>query len=105
MKEKPNPVVQALADREKYRDWHLLHQDPIPQDRLLWRAQSFRHLVHLLPGQTILEFGGGRGLFTQQLLKVTRGENPITVAIFMAVEDTAPGERLLLSDLPGELEG
>ena len=105
MEETPNAVAQALADRETYRDWYLLHQDPIPQDRLLWRAQSFRHLVHLLPGQTILELGGGCGLFTQQLLKVTRGENPITVATFTAVENAAPVEQFRLSDLPGELEG
>jgi len=105
MKETPNAIVQALADREKYRDWYLLRQDPIPQDRLLWRAQSCRHLVHLLPGQTILELGGGCGLFTEQLLKVTRGENPITVATFMAAEDGTPVERLRLTDLPGELEG
>ncbi|MEO5924187.1 MAG: glycosyltransferase [Bryobacteraceae bacterium] len=100
-----NPLVQALADREKYRDWYLLNQDPIPQDRLLWRAQSFRHLVHLLPGQTILELGGGRGLFTQQLLKVTRGENPITVASFLDAENSTPTEHLHLTNLPGELEG
>ena len=105
MKETPNALVVALADREKYRDWYLLHQDPIPQDRLLWRAQSFRHLVYLLPGQTILELGGGRGLFTKHLLEVTRGENPITVANFMAADEAAPVERLRLTDLPGELKG
>jgi len=109
MKETGSSVVQALAGREKYRDWYLLHKDPIPQDRLLWRAQSFRHLVHLLPGQTILELGAGRGFFTEQLRKITRGENPITAVTFQ-VTDSPPGnapldEPLRLSDLPGELEG
>ncbi len=109
MKETANSIVAALADCENYRDWYILHQDPIPQDRLLWRAQSFRHLVHLLPGQTILELGAGCGLFTAQLHHVTRGENPITAATFQPAEgivnDHPLTERLCLTDLPGELEG
>jgi dolichol-phosphate mannosyltransferase len=49
---------------------------------MLWRAQSLRHSMHLLPGQTILEIGAGAGYFTQQLYAVTRGENPITAITF-----------------------
>jgi phospholipid N-methyltransferase len=49
---------------------------------LLWRAQTFRHAVHLFPGQTILELGCGEGLFTSALLRVCRGENPITAVTF-----------------------
>lgn len=74
--------VRPLSIRERFRDRHWQHQDPIHQTRLLWRAQAFRHLVHLLPGQTILELGCGQGLFTQQLLRVSRGENPITAISF-----------------------
>ncbi len=36
---------------------------------MLWRAQTFRHMVHLLPGQTILELGCGEGIFTRQLVR------------------------------------
>ena len=40
----------ALAVRERYRDDYWRKHDPIAADRLLWRAQAFRHIVHLLPG-------------------------------------------------------
>ncbi len=58
---------------------------------MLWRAQTFRHLVHLLPGQTILELGSGRGCFTRQLARVTRGENRITALSFGATGDAFAG--------------
>lgn len=74
--------LQTLALREKTRDEYLVRRDPIATDRLRWRAQSFRHLVHLLPGQSILEIGCGKGLFTQQLAQVTRARNPITAVTF-----------------------
>src|SRR5438067_10367746 len=68
--------------RERYRDDYWRNNDPIIEDRLLWRAQTFRHSVHLLPGQTILELGCGEGFFTRTLIRVTRGENPITATTF-----------------------
>ena len=52
-------MLRALADRELFRDVYRRSRDPIAQDRLLWRAQTMRHVVHLLPGQTILELGAG----------------------------------------------
>jgi 2-polyprenyl-3-methyl-5-hydroxy-6-metoxy-1,4-benzoquinol methylase len=75
-------VALAPAAREQSRDFYWLKKDPICNDRLLWRAQTFRHMVHLLPGQTILELGCGQGLFTRQLAHVSHGENPITAATF-----------------------
>ena len=75
-------LATTLAIRERHREWYLRERDPIAADRMLWRAQTFRHLVHLLPGQSILEVGCGRGVFTRQLAKVTRGENPITAVSF-----------------------
>lgn len=71
-----------LGIREQYRDNYWKKRDPIYEDRLLWRAQSFRHMVHLLPGQTILEIGCGQGFFTRQLLHASRGENSITSVTF-----------------------
>jgi len=85
--EQPTQAVKLLGIREQYRDRYWLKRDPIYRDRLLWRAQSFRHMVHLLPGQTILELGCGRGLFTQQLVQVSRGENPITAVTFSPIGD------------------
>jgi len=97
--------IKTLGLREKYRDDYFLTKDPIFNDRLLWRAQSFRHLVHLLPGQTILELGAGRGLFTYQLLKISREENPITSLSFSSEfsfpkELNSKVEYLCISDIP-----
>lgn len=72
------------AVRERFRDDYSTRRDPICDHRLSWRAQTFRHLVHLLPGESILELGCGQGLFTRQLLRVTRSENPITAVTFDA---------------------
>lgn len=68
--------------RERNKDAYLLHRDPIYRDRLHWQAHTFRHIVHLLPGETILEVGAGRGLFAAALAEVTRARNPITAWTF-----------------------
>src|ERR1700741_4720344 len=75
-------LISTLAIRERYRDEYWQKHDPIVHDRLLWRAQTFRHTVHLLPGQTILELGCGELRLTEALLRVSRGENPITAVTF-----------------------
>ncbi len=74
--------IQTLGIREEYRDQYWQRRDPIYEDRLLWRAQTFRHMVHLLPNQNVLELGAGQCLFTRQLVRVSRGENPITSVTF-----------------------
>jgi dolichol-phosphate mannosyltransferase len=108
--EKDTPFMETLALREKYRDWYLQHRDPIAEDRMLWRAQTFRHMVHLLPGQTVLELGCGNGIFTRELVRVSKDENPITAVTF-AADGRRPAnlpERvqfLAVSSLPGSLEG
>ncbi len=75
-------AIKTLGIRERYRDNYWQKNDPICHDRLLWRAQTFRHLVHLVPGQSILELGCGQGLLTHQLYCASRGENPITAVTF-----------------------
>jgi SAM-dependent methyltransferase len=102
--------IETLRLRERYRDNYFRNRDPISGDRLLWRAQTFRHMVHLLPGQTILELGCGRGLFTEQLHRVSRGENPITSVTFDPESRLPEGmsesiEFLGPSSLPGGLRG
>src|SRR5690242_19528080 len=100
--------LTTLAFRERYRDEYWRKHDPIADDRLLWRAQTFRHTVHLLPGQTILELGCGELRLTRALLRVSRGENPITAVTF---QDPAPAvaeidgrvEVVQMSDFPGDL--
>ena len=101
-------MIDVLAARERFRDRYYEKHDPIRDHRMLWRAQSFRHMVHLLPGQTILELGAGNGAYTRQLIAVTRDENPITAVTF---GDTAvrPGELpasvnyCAIDSLPGPL--
>jgi dolichol-phosphate mannosyltransferase len=106
-----DPLVSALSVREHWRDEYWRHHDPINEDRLLWRAQSVRHTVHLLPGQRILELGCGEGRFTRALRSVTRGENPIAAITFQP-QLSPPGPRtqdgqefLAVSSLPGSLVG
>jgi dolichol-phosphate mannosyltransferase len=89
--------IATLAARERYREAYGQGRDPIYDDRLLWRAQTFRHMVHLLPGETILLLGCGRGDFLRKLLRVSRGQNPITAVTF---DSDSPVPR----DLPPEVE-
>jgi SAM-dependent methyltransferase len=102
--------TKLLGSREQYRDHYWQERDPIVNDRLLWRAQTFRHMVHLLPNQTILELGCGQGLFTRQLLHVSRGENPITSVTFSSDNPRPEGlpssvEFLNASSFPEALAG
>jgi dolichol-phosphate mannosyltransferase len=102
-------ATNILGIREQYRDRYWKKRDPILDDRLLWRAQSFRHMVHLLPNQSILELGCGQGLFTRQLFHVSRGENPITAVTFNP-DNTRPEdlpesvEFLQAASIPGPLD-
>ncbi|MBU6432909.1 MAG: glycosyltransferase [Nitrospirae bacterium] len=103
-------ILQTLALREKTRDEYLVRRDPIATDRLRWRAQSFRHLVHLLPGRSILEIGCGKGLFTQQLAQVTRARNPITAVTFDSLASKPgnipePVEFIAAGSFPDTLSG
>jgi len=75
-------LTGTLALRERVREAYWQQRDPIIDDRMLWRAQTFRHIMHLLPGQNILEIGCGGGAFTRKLAKVTRGECPLTAITF-----------------------
>ena len=107
--EREDSIASSLAGREQYRDAYWSEHDPIIDDRLLWRAQTFRHTVHLLPGQTILELGCGALRFTRALLQVSRGENPITAVTFQkqlpdAIVAHANVELLQVSHLPGPLK-
>ena len=84
MRSSVNSLSGIPALRERVREAYWKRRDPIIEDRLLWRAQTFRHVMHVLPGQTILEVGCGEGAFTRQLAKVTRYECPLTAITFEA---------------------
>jgi len=105
-------LVRSLATRERYRDEYWRDHDPILDDRLLWRAQTFRHTVHLLPGQRILELGCGDLRFTRALLQVSRRENPITALTFqpssgsdLSAEEHKRVDFVQTAELPGALAG
>src|SRR5438045_7377751 len=105
---KDHSLLSTLAIREQYRDEYWRKHDPIVEDRLLWRAQTFRHTVHLLPGQTILELGCGELRLTRALLCVSRGENRITAVTFQKLvadcsDTNGHVELLQLSELPGAI--
>ena len=103
-------MLARLAMRERRRDDELARRDPLADERMVWRAQTFRHMVHLLPGQSILELGCGRMRFTRALAEASRGECPITAVTFGA-EPVPPAdgghavERLVAASLPGVLAG
>src|SRR3990170_3955686 len=109
--EQDTQFIRTLGIREQYRDHYWQRQNPIYNDRLLWRAQTFRHMVHLLPDQSILELGVGQGLFTRQLLRVSRAENPITAVTFDSNNHhpeglNSPVEFISsISSIPGVLAG
>lgn len=104
--------IEAIAGRERVSDRYWSRRDPINELRNWWRAQTVRHLFHLLPGESILELGCGSGFLTRALMRATRGECPITGATFCPAPDdgrlqalASDVEVVRLTDLPGELSG
>jgi dolichol-phosphate mannosyltransferase len=82
MKASADSMISTLTMRERVRDTYWKRRDPIVEDRMLWRAQSFRHITHVLPHQKILELGCGEGIFTRHLVETTRNECAITAVTF-----------------------
>ena len=106
-------TMKSIADRERVSDWYWTHKDKLIEMRVWWRACTARHMLHLLPGETILELGCGSGTLTRALEGVSRGECPITAATFdpgndlswLAQRRCRSTEGVRLSGFPGELEG
>ena len=67
---------------EQSREAYWLRYPNTSPMKLRWRAVTVRHSFHILPGESIVEFGAGSGLWTEHLANVLRGENPITAAVF-----------------------
>src|SRR5262249_4998933 len=79
--------LDAVARRELATDHYWSRRDPINDLRIWWRAQTVRHMFHVLPGESILELGCGSGKLTRALVQVTRGDCPITAATFCFSRD------------------
>src|SRR5262249_9535997 len=82
-----HPAFHGVAAREQVSNRYWSRRDPINELRTWWRAQTVRHLFHVLPGQSILELGCGCGSLTRALVRATRGECPITAATFCVPAD------------------
>jgi hypothetical protein len=52
-----DPLVASVASREKFRDEYRKKKTRSPKTGCCGGAQTFRHLTHVLPGQSILELG------------------------------------------------
>lgn len=98
---------------ERSRERYWLRYPNTSPVKLRWRALTVRHCFHVLPGESILEFGAGSGFWTEHLTGVLRGENPITAAVFNSdLADLASSKNLpnckivrvndLAKDLPAE---
>lgn len=106
-------LEQNLREMERSREAYWLRYPSTSPIKLRWRALTVRHCFHVLPGESILELGGGGGLWTAHLTEVLRGENPITSAVFNedlveeAVAKNLPNTKFvhvkdLAADLPAE---
>src|SRR5262249_46263643 len=73
-------TILQILEREREAQWR--PGSEAVRLKVHWGAQAVKHRLHVLPGETILELGGGRGFLTQQLQHVLQEENPITSAVF-----------------------
>jgi len=72
--------VLAKLERERESRWQ--SRRDATELKLRWRAAAVQHLLHILPGEKILEVGAGSGLLSEQLARVLQGENPVTSVVF-----------------------
>jgi dolichol-phosphate mannosyltransferase len=99
-------AIEALARLENYAADYRQRRDPIAAERTVWQAHIFRHLVHLLPGEAILEIGSGDGEFTRALVDMTRGRNPLVAVTATDRPGGVPNvEWLAIDSLPGPIDG
>jgi SAM-dependent methyltransferase len=71
-----------LRAMERTRERYWLRYPATSPGRLRRRALTVRHCFHVLPGESLLEIGAGSGLWTEHLVSVLRGENPVTAVVF-----------------------
>ena len=105
-------MIDEISGRERVSDRCWSQKDSLNEMRIWWRACTVRHLLHLLPGETILELACGSGKLARALQGVSRGECPITAATFDRQNDLhwidegqSSIEGVQLTGFPGELHG
>jgi SAM-dependent methyltransferase len=97
-----------LQQMERVHEAYWLRYPGTSPYKLHWRALAVRHSFHVLPGERILQLGSGTGLWTEQLTKVLRGQNPITAAVFnepffKSAKQLPNVEFVLIKDLRNDL--
>ena len=80
--ENPPPLDDILEELEERREQRWRRQAQAAQLKLHWRAATIQHILHTVPGETILEIGAGSGLLSEQIQVVLQGENPLTSVVF-----------------------
>lgn len=75
-------IEQNLCEMEMSCEADWIRYPETSPFKLRRRALTVRHLLHVMPGERILELGAGSGMWTEHLTDVMRGENPITAAVF-----------------------
>ena len=101
-----HPAIDVLARRESHAAEYRKRRDPIAAERLLWQAHIFRHLVHLLPGETILEIGSGDGGFTRALVDYDARTEPAGGRTATKQPCSVPNvEAVAIDSLPGPIAG
>ena len=97
----PASMMKSIADRERASDRYWTHKDKLVEIAGLVARCTARHMLHLLPGETILELGCGSGTLTRALEGVSRTECPITAATFDPGNDLCLAGRRAADDRRG----
>lgn len=87
------PLDLILRETERFREKYWASRPATADARLQRRAVTLRQLLHILPGETVLEIGAGSGLWTRHLDEVLRGESRIVAAVFNGDLAAAAGRR------------
>jgi len=106
-------LLEVLQRQEGLRNAYWEKRDRYLDSRLRIQAHMVRHLFHLLPGESILELAAGAGRWTEELCRMTSGENPIcSVTLDPEIERAFPNgdpprnlEIVRTNAFPGELQG
>ncbi len=77
-------LFNNLREIERSREAYWLRYPATSPTRLRWRANAARHALHIAPGEKVLEFGAGSGLWSEHLTAVLGPDSVITAAVFNA---------------------
>ena len=58
-------ALRSIIDRERVSDRYWTYKDRLNEMRIWWRGCTVRHLLHVLPRETILELGCDSGTLTR----------------------------------------